>query len=212
MIVSFLVAALTLVYSPSNALGDALPNAHLRLTFIGCTLNTTEDPRVSIFDLNSSREIVNTQMQRTAAPGVDTQTVQLPAGYYRVLIGRLPCVATRFVALLQGVDRTIVLKGADELRLSEALGGLAGALPDADFAVTASCINSSGEHAQYNAVIENSAYFFDHVKVPAECDIKLETSGPESALVRILRNVAVGEGGSTHVVIKNFDLTSLFNG
>lgn len=169
-----LFAALQVGIVPISLVGSSAQVAQLRVSFIGCAASSAQS-YLNVFDLAKSRNVAYVKMEPFAESGMGTQTLSLPSGYYAISVGRLPCTASRFVALLPGMDRTIVLKGGDSIHLSEGLRSIAGEIPDSDFLVTADCLETDRKLSHYTADIQSGAYYFDELQGPSTCEVNIAT-------------------------------------
>jgi hypothetical protein len=109
---------------------------------------------------------------RRRRSGAEVYVASVRPGYYSVVAGVLPCSDSRNVALLPGKNRSIDLRGHDELIMGAALAALEGTLPAGNVRLVADCLGLDKQTVRYVAAVQSGAYYFDSIRGPAKCNVR----------------------------------------
>jgi hypothetical protein len=119
---------------------------------------------------------VSAKMRRESS-GSEGYVGSLRPGYYTVVAGVLPCSDSRNIAILPGRDRSIEMRGQDQLIMGAALAALDGTLPAGNVRLVADCIGSDNQTLRYVGEVQNGAYYFDEIRGPAKCNVRAFAAG-----------------------------------
>lgn len=123
---------------------------------------------------------VSGKMRRTSF-GSEIYVASLRPGYYGVVAGVLPCSDSRNVAILPGKDRSVDLRGHDQLIMDAALAALDGTLPAGNVRLVADCLGLDKQTVRYVATVQNRAYYFDAIRGPVKCNVRVFGAGSGNA-------------------------------
>ncbi len=115
----------------------------------------------------------------------------LNAGYYTIVAGVLPCTTSHELVVLAGKNRSVVLRGQDQLSMRAGPGGLAGTVPENGVRVIANCAERNEGIVRYTAIIQDGAYYFDSIRSPATCDLTVLSGESDETPLFSLHKIAV---------------------
>jgi hypothetical protein len=103
--------------------------------------------------------------------GLETYSTTVNPGYYTIVAGVLPCSASHELVVLPGKNRSIVLRGQDQLIMRAGPGGLAGTFPENGVRIIANCAELNEGIVRYTAIVQDGSYYIDAIRSPAKCDL-----------------------------------------
>lgn len=123
--------------------------------------------------------------------GVKTYSTTVNPGYYTIVAGVLPCSATHELVVLPGKNRSIVLRGQDQLLMRAGPGALAGSFPENGVRIIANCAELNQGIVRYTAIVQDGAYYFDSIRSPAKCDLTVLSGESDERPLYSLHDIAV---------------------
>jgi hypothetical protein len=144
---------------------------------VPCHGHSVED-EVSVIADPAGEVPVSAKMRREPS-GNEVYVASLRPGYYTVVAGVLPCSDSRNIAILPGKDRSVEMRGQDQLIMGAAGAALDGALPVGNVRISADCVGSDKQTVRYVAAVENGAYYFDSIRGPAKCEVRAFAAGSQ---------------------------------
>jgi hypothetical protein len=150
--------------------GCARQTSHVTVTFESCGRITHDD--VSIITIPSGK-IAGGGKMSAAGNGVERFAADVAPGYYSIVAGVLPCSARRDIAAIAGKDRSVTMRGQDQLDLGDG-GALVGTVSTGQAAVRADCFDPVDRWLHYNADVQDGIFYFDNIRAPARCKVTSE--------------------------------------
>lgn len=180
----------------------ANPSSNLRVTFVGCA-GTTAGEKLTVIRIPNGHVEATMPISATEVPKIWEARTSVPSGLYQVVFGQMPCVASRPIALLADVNRSVVFVGADVLHLEEGAIAIAGSLPSDGLLVSAECKSPSGSVQHYDADVDGRAYYFDAITTRGTCDLVVSINETDINRKAVLGHVVISSSGSTKFVLRD---------
>jgi hypothetical protein len=147
-------------------------------------------------------------MQRQPS-GVESFSTTVDPGYYAIVAGVLPCSATHELVVLPGKNRSIVLRGQDQLLMRSGPGGLAGTFPENGVRIIVNCAEMNQGIVRYTAIVQDGAYYFDSIRSPATCDLSVLSGESDEKPLFSLQAIVI----PPHAIVRrDIDWTDLTSG
>jgi hypothetical protein len=93
--------------------------------------------------------------------------------------------------VLPGKNRSVVVRGQDQLLMRAGPGGLAGEFPENGVRIIANCAEMNQGIVRYTAIVQDGAYYFDSIRSPAKCDLTVLSGESDEAPLFSLRKISV---------------------
>ncbi|HEY3676662.1 MAG TPA: hypothetical protein VGK84_11795 [Candidatus Tumulicola sp.] len=161
----------------SGTIRQFAASSNVTVRFWPCRRNSSTN-EVSFITDPDGKTPVSGKMRRDSS-GSNVYAASVHPGYYTIVAGVLPCSDSRNVAILPGKDRSIVMRGQDQLIMGSALAALDGTLPAGRIRVTADCVGLDNQSVHYVAAVQNGAYYFESIRGPAKCHVRAFAGGSQ---------------------------------
>jgi hypothetical protein len=180
--------------------------SYVRVTFVSCGSRSANT--VAFITTPSGKVVANGALQPQPS-GVETYSATVNAGYYTIVAGVLPCSTSHELAVLPGKNRSIVLRGQDQLLMRAGPGALAGTFPGNGVRIIANCAELNQGVVRYTAIVQDGAYYFDSIRSPAKCDLSVLSGESDEKPLFTLHAIAV----QPHAIVRrDIDWDNLVRG
>ncbi|MEO7202137.1 MAG: hypothetical protein ABI431_05180 [Candidatus Tumulicola sp.] len=180
--------------------------SHVSVTFVSCGPRSAST--VSFIATPSGTVVASGTLQRQPSR-LQTYSATLNPGYYTVVAGVLPCTTSHELVVLPGKNRSVVLRGQDQLSMRAGPGGLAGTFPENGVRIIANCAEMNEGIVRYTAIIQDGAYYFDSIRSPATCDLSVLSGESDEKPLYLLHKIVV----TPHAIVRrDIDWTDLSSG
>lgn len=187
-------ALLAMIVSQSGSSPSA-GNESVSISYVPCRASANDT--VSVWDILKEKDMPVSVRQRTNGFGTRDIRVSLPPGNYDILVaepGR--CTAKARLTILARHPRHLILVGTSEIIFGEPRSSIAGALPVNGLRVRAKCQDAVGKEADYDASIDELAYYFDSLPAPGTCNLQLQLSSWPEKTLTMPKAISLGKYGT----------------
>ncbi len=180
--------------------------SHVSVTFVSCGAGSAST--VSFITAPSGKVVASGALQRQPS-GLQTYSATLYPGYYTIVAGVLPCTTSHELVVLPGKNRSIVLRGQDQLLMRSGAGGLAGTFPENGVRIIVNCAEMNQGIVRYTAILQDGAYYFDSIRSPATCNLSVLSGESDEKPLFSLQKLVI----PPHAIVRrDIDWTDLTSG
>jgi hypothetical protein len=193
--------------SPPPAYRTAAPaRSRVSVTFVSCGARGANT--VSFITIPSGKVVASATLQPQPS-GLQAYSTTVNPGFYTIVAGVLPCSASHELVVLPGKNRSVVLRGQDQLSMRAGPGGLAGTFPENGVRIIANCAEMNMGIVRYTAIVQDGAYYFDSIRSPATCDLTVLSGESDETPLFSLHKIDV----PPHAIVRrDIDWTDLTSG